>query len=87
MNFEGDKDDSKDIDESKDVYRKIQPMIEQRRKLVQTESKRLRDLSQNLTIEQAMGIIHLLAGIVKRHVTDPKQLEAIATELTEAVAR
>jgi hypothetical protein len=64
-------------------FDKLQPMIEQRRRLVESESKRLREMEHNLTVTQAMQIITLLADIVKRHVTDPKQLKAIQTELAE----
>jgi hypothetical protein len=65
-------------------FEELQPMIEQRRKLVESESKRLREMEHSLTIAQAMQIIRLLSDIVKRHVTDPKQLKAIQTELAQA---
>ncbi len=68
------------------VFEQLQPMLEQRRKLVESESKRLKDLGQNISVEKAMSIIALLASIVKRHVTDRDQLRAISTELAEAVA-
>jgi hypothetical protein len=41
-------------------------------------------MEHTVTITQAMQIIRLLADIVKRHVTDPKQLKAIQTELAQA---
>lgn len=63
------------------------PLIEQRRRLVDSEAKRLKELQTSITIEKAMGIIAALAGIVKLHVTDPDQLRAISAELNVIAGR
>lgn len=67
------------------IYEQVQPMIEQRRRLVESEAKRMKELEQNITADKAMGIIALLADIVRRNVTDRNQLAAISNELAAAV--
>ena len=66
-------------------YEALQPMIEQRRRLVESEAKRLKDLGQTITLEQAYGLISLLADVVKKHVTDHDTLTLIHRELAEIV--
>ncbi len=69
------------------AWAEISTLIEQRRKLVESEAKRLKDLNQNITAEKAMVLISALSGAVKRHVTDPDQLRAVARELAQLVNR
>lgn len=71
----------------KDFQEALMPIIEQRRRLVESEGKRVKELETSITVEKAMGIIALLASIVKRHVTDPDQLRAISDELNATVGR
>jgi hypothetical protein len=64
-------------------------LIEQRRRLAESESKRLVALEQMLTAEQAMTLAHRVIDIVTRHVTDRQVLSAIVVEmksLTEATS-
>lgn len=68
------------------VFEQIQPMIEMRRKLVESEAKRRKDLDQNITVDKAMAIIRTLSDIVNRNVTDTKQRLAISEELAKIVA-
>jgi hypothetical protein len=71
---------------SESTWREVYGVLEQRRKLVETEAKRLKDMSQMITAEKAMVLISQLAGIVKRHVTDREQLAAISRELIQLTA-
>ena len=68
------------------VFEQIEPMIEQRRRIIDTEAKRLKDLDQNITAEKAMGIVTLLIDSVRRNVTDRKQLQAISNDIGAALA-
>ncbi len=64
-------------------YEALQPMIEQRRRLVDSEARRLKDMGQTISLEQAYGLMLLIADIVKTHVTDQDTLAAITRELAE----
>ena len=56
-------------------------LIEQRRKLVESERKRLVELQQVLTLEQAQSMIAAIAESVRRHVSDRAALSAITDDL------
>lgn len=56
-------------------------LIDQRRKLVESEQKRLVAMQQILTTEQAMTFVGVVMGAVKAHVTDAKQLSAISRDI------
>jgi uncharacterized protein YjcR len=68
-----------------EAYESVQPLVEQRRKLAESENKRLKDLRATITMQQAMGIITLLTSIVKTHVTDQKVLAAISEDLARTI--
>lgn len=55
--------------------------IEQRRKLVESEHKRLIAMDQVITAERAMLLISAIAGIIKQNVTDKKVIDGITMEL------
>lgn len=59
------------------VTGKLLPVIEQRRKLVDAETKRIAMLNQNLTPEQALMFVRALGDAIKRHVHDDIVLRAI----------
>lgn len=56
-------------------------LTEQRRKLSETETKRLVAMRQHMTIEQATALISALADSINRNVHDPAALAAIRTDL------
>ncbi len=66
---------------SESTWREMYAVLEQRRKLVETESKRLKDMQQMITVERAMTLIAALADSVRRNVTDREQLAAIQSDL------
>ena len=70
-----------------DIFSQIQPMLEQRRKTAESENKRIKELNQTFTAEQAVAFVRQLGDSVKRHVTDPKQLAAISEDFTRALNR
>jgi hypothetical protein len=63
------------------VWEEISELIEQRRKLCDSESKRLVMLQQMLTVEQAMLLLETVTAIIQRHVPDRQTLQAIAFEI------
>lgn len=65
-----------------DTWREIVELTEQRRKLVDSEQKRLAVAQQMLSVEQAMALAARLVESVRKHVSDPFTLAAIAAELT-----
>ncbi|MGH9818998.1 MAG: HGGxSTG domain-containing protein [Pyrinomonadaceae bacterium] len=67
------------------VFETTQPIVEQLRKLKESENKRLKDLQATITVQQAMGIIAMLASILKTHISDPKVLAAISEDLARTV--
>jgi hypothetical protein len=56
-------------------------LVEQRRKLTDSERKRLVDLQQMITAEQSILLVGALMRAVKTHVTDKNALSAIANEI------
>jgi hypothetical protein len=59
----------------------ILKLVEQRRKLTDSERKRMVDLQQMITAEQSMLLVTTLMRAVKTHVTDRHTLSAIANEI------
>ncbi len=77
------------IDEGADDYAAwmdVRSLVEQRRKLVESERKRLVEMQQTITAERAMLLIGAITGIIKAHVTDSAQLGAIAADIGALVA-
>lgn len=60
------------------VWEDIGRALEQRRKLVESENKRRKDMQEFITSQQALAIMGAVVGIIKQHVTDDKQLQAIS---------
>jgi hypothetical protein len=69
------------------AWGEIGTLIEQRRKLTESEAKRLITLQQMLTTEDAMAIAHRLIDIMTRHVTDRQVLSAIVVEMRALTER
>ena len=69
------------------AWSEIGTLIEQRRKLTESEAKRLITLQQMLTTEEAMAIAHRLIDIMTRHVTDRQVLSAIVVEMRALTER
>lgn len=62
------------------VWAEIRDTLENRRKLADSERKRLWELNQHLTTEQALTLIAALQEAVRAHVDDPDTLASIGTE-------
>lgn len=59
--------------------------IEQRRKLVESERKRLVEMQQYVTAEQAMLLISALVDVVTRHVSDRDIISAIYSDVGKLI--
>lgn len=78
------------INEALDDYaawQEIQLLLEQRRKLVETERKRLVDMQQMITAERAMLLIAAISDTIRRHVSDRNVLAAINADLGALINR
>ena len=63
------------------VWSEITALLDQRRRLVESERRRLLETDQLVTVERVMVLIAAVADIVKRYVTDRQALAAISEEL------
>lgn len=63
------------------AWGEIGSVLEQRRRLVESERKRLVEMQQTITTERAMLLIGAIGGIIKAHVTDRTQLEKISQDI------
>jgi len=63
------------------AFESIRSMVETRRKLIETESKRLKDLDQTIKADQALQIIGMLADVVNRVVKDPDEKKLLSQEI------
>ena len=70
-----------------EAWHEIQDTIEQRRKLVESERKRLVEAQQHVTTVQAMTLIGNILAIIKNNVTDAKTLQAISADVGQLVSR
>ena len=69
------------------TWREILSVLQDRVVLVNSERKRLVDMQQMITGDQAMLLVARLAEMVNRHVSDPMERAAIATELGRITVR
>jgi hypothetical protein len=68
------------------IWSEVVGLIAERRKLAESERKRLVELQNVLTTEQAMVFVANLTASVKKHVKDRDALIAIADDLRRATA-
>lgn len=68
-------------------FSRLQPLLEQRRKTTESENRRVFNMNNSFTVEQAIAFVRLLGDSVKRHVTDPRQIAAICEDFAKALSR
>jgi hypothetical protein len=68
------------------AWHEIIQLIEQRRKLVETEAKRLVAMQQVMTTEEAMRWVDTIVAILTRRVADRETLEKIILDLNALVS-
>jgi len=64
----------------------VRTLIEQRRKLVESERRRRIDMQQMITAERAMVLLAAVVDTVRRHVHDDAALAGISADLEKLVA-
>ncbi len=69
------------------AWAEIGELVEQRRRLTESEHKRMVALQQMLSAEEAMALTHRVVDIVTRHVTDRQVLSAIVVEMRALTER
>jgi len=69
------------------AWAEVMGLIERRRKLVESELKRLEKMQQVLTIEQAMTLVAAVQEAVRRNVRDRGILAAIEADLSRIVGQ
>lgn len=62
-------------------------LIERRRKLVESERKRLVEAQQVVAVDQALALLGLMVEAVRRHVRDDDTLDAIVGEYARLTGR
>lgn len=67
------------------IWPQLDALIENRRKLVDTESKRLKDLHAMVSIDRVMTLVAYMTDTVRRHVRDPKVLGEIFNDLRKVL--
>lgn len=65
----------------------VRTLLEQRRRLVESERRRLTEMQQTLSVEKAMLLIGAIAGIIKAHVHDRATLAKISADLDGLLRR
>lgn len=68
------------------AWSEIGQVLEQRRRLVESERKRQIEMQQTITAEKAMLLIGAILGVIRDNVTDRKQLNAISTAIVGLAA-
>ena len=63
------------------LWTQLDALIEQRRKLVDTESKRMKDMHAMVSVDRVMTLVAYVSDSVKRHVTDRAALALIFADL------
>lgn len=63
------------------TWDQVQGTMEQLRKMTDTEVKRKKELHQMVPVERVIILMAAVATAVKRHVTDPEQIQGVLMEL------
>ena len=62
-------------------WQQVQGMMEQQRKLVETEIRRKKELNLMIPVDRIMLLMASIADVIKRHVKDPATLAQIKREM------
>jgi len=69
------------------IWREVTDQIEQRRRLVEAECRRLVELRQYITSEDALAMVQALLSAIRAHVTDRHTLNAVSVEFARLMDR
>lgn len=62
------------------TWDELRETLDLRRKMAETETKRMKDLHQTISIDRALALMALLVTEVRKHVTDRNALAAISAQ-------
>ena len=74
-----------DVDDYK-AWDEVGKTLEQRRKLVESERKRLVDMEQMITVERTMVLLSAVISVIRDNVTDRKTLHKISKDIGQLVS-
>lgn len=69
------------------IWHEVYELLERRRRLTESERKRLVNMHQIITVERAMVLIHNLQRAVIENVSNPDERMAIAAEFRDLTLR
>lgn len=64
----------------------VRSLLQERVRIVESERKRLVEMQQIITAEQALVLMGVIQGVIEKHVTEREKLDAISGELRGLVA-
>lgn len=67
------------------AWGEVAAVLDQRRRLVESERKRLTEMQQMITAERAMVLLNAVVGVIQTHVHDRTTLAAISTDIQRLV--
>ncbi len=67
------------------LWNEIVLLIDQRRKLIESEQKRQVSLGQMITADRALLLVSALIGVIKDHVTDRSTLHNISSDIGKLI--
>jgi hypothetical protein len=70
-----------------DAWDEVNRWVERRRRLAESERKRLVEAQQIITTEQAMALLGAVVEVIRKHVGDRKTLAAISQDIRRLMAR
>ena len=68
------------------IWSEIGELLEKRRRIIESERRRLIDMQQMITAENAMLLVAALVGVIREHVTDRGILNAISADIGKLTA-
>ena len=68
-----------------DAWNEIHKLVDQRRRLVESERKRLEQMGQMVAVEQFMLLIAQIVDLLRRHVHDRDTLATLSAEINRLV--
>lgn len=69
------------------AWSEVLDLVERRRKLAETEAKRLEKMGNQITADRLMLLLAAVVDVIRRHVPERKVLSAISRDITELVNR
>lgn len=68
------------------AWEEIERLLEQRRRFVESERRRMVEMQQMITAERAMVLLAFVVDVIRRHVSDRRILAAISADIGKLVA-